>query len=659
MAQGTGAAAVPGGPGSILGRIGGPEDCRTLTRAECGQLAQEIRDFLVETVTRTGGHLGPNLGIVELTLALHRVFDSPVDALIFDTGHQAYVHKLLTGRRDQFGGLRQRSGLSGYPSRSESVHDWVENSHASTSLSYALGLAQARRRSGTPGRVVAVVGDGSLTGGMAYEALNNIGTLRPDLIVVLNDNGRSYAPTVGGLANHLARLRLDPHYQAAKSGIGDFLAAIPGVGEPAHEVARRLKTGVKQLVAPQVFFEDLGLKYAGPIDGHDLATVERALRLACRLSGPVVLHVVTEKGRGYAPALADEIDKLHSVSAGAVTAVQPAPAPRRVSYTDVFGACLLRAAAADPAVVAITAAMASSTGLLEFAERYPDRLYDVGIAEQHAVTFAAGLAIGGYHPVVCIYSTFLQRAFDQVITDVALHRLPVTFVLDRSGVTGDDGSSHHGMFDLSYLRTVPGMVVATPRDARELGRLLATGLAHDGPFALRYPKGAVPQLEVDLEPILPVGSWEVVHRGGGDVCLIAAGKMVAVAENAATLLLEAGVGATVLNARFVKPLDERLPEWAQQHRALVTVEDGTARGGLGAAVSEALAAAGVVRPIRHLALPDRFLPHGTQAEILAAAGLTAAGVAGLARAALAGAAPRVRDAPARSPIAAARDRAAG
>ncbi|HVA21019.1 MAG TPA: 1-deoxy-D-xylulose-5-phosphate synthase [Candidatus Micrarchaeia archaeon] len=656
MAQGTGALAVPGGPGPILGRIDGPHDCRTLTRAECGQLAQEIRDFLVESVTRTGGHLGPNLGIVELTLALHRVFDSPVDALIFDTGHQAYVHKLLTGRRHRFGGLRQKDGLSGYPSRSESDHDWVENSHASTALSYALGLAQARRRSGTPGQVVAVVGDGSLTGGMAYEALNNIGTLRPDLIVVLNDNGRSYAPTVGGLANHLARLRLDPHYQAAKSGIGDFLSALPGVGDPAHEVARRLKTGVKQLVAPQVFFEDLGLKYSGPIDGHDLGQVERALRLAGRLSGPVVVHVVTEKGRGYPPALADEIDKMHGVSAlpaqtGAVVSAQP-------TYTDVFAECLLAAAADDPSLVAITAAMGSSTGLLEFARRYPDRFYDVGIAEQHAVTFAAGLAMGGAHPVVCIYSTFLQRAFDQVAMDVALHDLPVTFVLDRAGVGGEDGSSAHGAFDLSYLRCVPNLVLATPRDATELGRLLATGLRHRGPFALRYPKGRAGGFAVDLEPVA-IGSWEVVRAGGSDVCIAAAGKMVAVAEGAATQLGEAGVRATVLNARFVKPLDQRLPDWAGQHRAMVTVEDGTGCGGLGAAVSEALAAAGVVVPVRHVAIPDRFLPHASQAQVLAEAGLTVAAVVAAARAAVANADQLAHAAHVGGPMAAARDRAAG
>ncbi len=623
----------PGGSWPLLESIDGPAACRALSPAECRDLAGEIRQFLIETVTQTGGHLGPNLGVVELTLALHRVFDSPTDAIIFDTGHQAYVHKLLTARRTQFPSLRQAGGLSGYPRRSESPHDWIENSHASTSLSYALGLVQARRRQGHPGRVVAVIGDGALTGGMAYEALNNIGALRPDLVIVLNDNGRSYAPTVGGLANHLARLRLDPRYEAAKAGIGDFLSGLPRVGEPAHEVARRLKTGMKQLLAPQVVFEDLGIKYSGPIDGHDQVAVERALELARRLTGPVLVHVTTEKGRGYGPAEDDEIDKLHSVSAAPVAAVPTRPVARKLSYTDVFGECLCALAETDPTLVAITAAMASSAGLLDFARLHPDRFYDVGIAEQHAVTFAAGLALGGLHPVVCIYSTFLQRAFDQVCLDVALHNLPVTLVLDRAGVTGDDGSSHHGMFDLTYLRAIPNLVLATPRDAAELGRLLATATAHPGPFALRYPKGPVAESVVDLRP-LPIGRWEVVREDGTDVLLCAAGKMVAVADNAAELLARDGVRATVVNARFIKPLDPDLPAMARRHRALVTVEDNTVRGGLGAAVSEALAEAGVLRPVRHVALPDRFLPHGSQAEVLADAGLTAEGVRDAARAAL-------------------------
>jgi 1-deoxy-D-xylulose-5-phosphate synthase len=456
--------------------------------------------------------------------------------------------------------------------------------------------------------------------------------LRPDLTIVLNDNGRSYAPTVGGLADHFARLRLDPRYEAAKSGIGGFLSAIPAVGEPAHEMARRLKTGMKQLVSPHVFFEDLGIKYSGPIDGHDLRSIEGALALANRLPGPVLVHVITETGRGFDLAEADEVDKFHGVSAFDISTGKPSVASR-VSYTDVFEDVLVELAAADPKLVAITAAMASSTGLLKFAAQFPDRFYDVGIAEQHAVTFAAGLALGGLHPVVCIYSTFLQRAFDQVICDVGLHNLPVTFVLDRAGVTGPDGSTHHGMFDLSYLRMVPNMVVATPRDAAELGRLVATGVAHPGPFAIRYPRGPVAERVIDLRP-LPNFNWEMVREGGTDVLICASGKMVAVAENASGLLAATGISASVVNARFVKPTDRRLAGWAREHRALVTVEDNTVRGGLGASVLEFLADQAVVRPLRLVGLPDHFLPHGAQGELLAEYGLTAEGVAEAALSAL-------------------------
>ncbi|MGA9775244.1 MAG: 1-deoxy-D-xylulose-5-phosphate synthase [Candidatus Dormiibacterota bacterium] len=618
-------------PKSVLDLVNSPADLRRLSPEQCRRLAQEIRSFLVEKVSHTGGHLGPNLGMVEVTMALHRVFDSPRDLLVFDTGHQAYVHKIITGRKQDFDNLRQSGGMSGYPSRAESPHDLVENSHASTGLSYALGLAQARRRRGERGKVAVVVGDGSLTGGMAYEALNNIGTLRPDLVIVLNDNGRSYAPTVGGLANHLARIRLNPRYEAAKTGIGDFLSSLPAFGEPAHEMARRLKTGMKQLVTDHVFFEDLGIKYSGPIDGHDLTAVEGALRMASQLPGPVVVHVVTDKGRGFTPAEEDLVDKFHGVGAfdistGKIHGSGP-------SYTDVFEEALLELAQEDPKVVAITAAMASSTGLLKFAERFPDRFYDVGIAEQHAVTFAAGLAMGGLHPVVCIYSAFLKRAFDQVMYDVGMHHLPVTLILDRAGVTGPDGSSHHGMFDLSYLRLVPNLVVSSPKDSGELGRLLATALRHDGPFSIRYPRGAAGEHQLDLRP-LPRLNWEVVHEGGADVLICATGKMVAVAANSLPLLQTAGISATVVNARFLKPVDPRLASWATAHRAVVTVEDNTVRGGLGSAVLEALAEAGVLRPLRQVGLPDRFLPHGAQAELLAEFGLTAEGVAEAAVAAL-------------------------
>src|SRR5438132_8637552 len=509
----------------LLDEIAGPDDLRDLGPGDLDRLCAEIREFLVTAVSRTGGHLGPNLGVVELTIGLHRVFDSPRDAIVFDTGHQAYVHKLTPRRWRQSDSLRQQGGRSGYPSRSESEHDIVENSHASTGLSYALGLATARKLGGESGKVVCVVGDGALTGGMAYEALNNIGQLKPELVIILNDNGRSYAPTVGGIAENLGQLRLSPKYEAAKDAAAQALRALPAVGHSAYETARRMKNSLKQLVAPTSLVETLGLKYGGPIDGHDLPAIERALRDAARYHGPVVVHVVTNKGHGYGPAVADKIDKFHGVSTfdpDSGTSAKKAPA-----WTDVFGAALCEAAAADPRIVAITAAMASSTGLMEFATRFPDRFFDVGIAEQHAVTFAAGLAMQGMRPVVCIYSTFLQRAFDQVACDVALHRLPVLFVIDRAGITGDDGPSHHGMLDLAYLRCIPGMTVTAPSSPDELRRLVATGPGHRGPFSLRYPRGPAPGPgTVALDP-LPIPSIDV-HRAGRDVALLAVGKMVAV-----------------------------------------------------------------------------------------------------------------------------------
>ncbi len=604
----------------LLDEIAGPEDLRSLGPNDLERLCAEIREFLVAAVSRTGGHLGPNLGVVELTVALHRVFDSPRDAIVFDTGHQAYVHKMVTGRLAAFDTLRQKGGLSGYPSRKESEHDIVENSHASTGLSYALGLATARKLRDEPGKVVCVIGDGALTGGMAYEALNNIGQLKPELVIVLNDNGRSYAPTVGGIAENLGQLRLSPKYEAAKDVAAQALRSLPAVGHSAYETARRMKNSLKQLVAPASIFETLGLKYGGPIDGHDVAAVERALRDAGQFRGPVVVHVVTNKGHGYGPAVADKVDKFHGVSTfdpDSGVAAKKAPA-----WTDVFGEALCEVAETDERIVAITAAMASSTGLLDFARRFPDRFFDVGIAEQHAVTFAAGLAMKGMRPVVCIYSTFLQRAFDQVTCDVSLHHLPVVFVIDRAGITGDDGASHHGMLDLAYLRCIPNMTVSAPSSPDELRRLLATGLAHDGPFSLRYPRGAAPEAgQAPLEPV-EIGRMRVA-RTGSDVALLAVGKMVAVAEQAADKLMQRGVSATVVDARFVKPLDPDIAELVSRHRAAVSIEDGTATGGFGSAVAELLAAEAVMVPLRRLGLPDRFLEHGAQATLLHQYGLDA------------------------------------
>jgi len=622
---------------ALLETINSPADLRSLDQSQLAHLAAEVRAFLVEQTSRTGGHLSPNLGVVELTFALHRVFDSPKDAIVWDTGHQAYVHKIVTGRARDFARLRQAGGLSGYPSRKESEHDLVENSHASTSLSYALGIAEARLRKRTNGFVVAVIGDGALTGGMAYEALNQIAHLQPpNLIIVINDNGRSYAPTVGGLARHLSQLRIDPRYERVKVEISRLLRDLPLVGSTADQAAYRVKESLKQLLQPSTVFESLGIKYAGVVDGHDEAELEAVLSRAKKLKAPVVVHVVTEKGHGYGPAVEDEIDKLHGVSA--FDPLTGRPRSTDVKYTDVFGEALMTAATRRPEVCAITAAMASSTGLLNFAKEFPDRFFDVGICEQHAVTFAAGLAMAGMRPVVCIYSTFLARAFDQTVMDVALHKLPVVFVIDRAGVTGPDGSSHHGMLDLSYLRLIPNMKVAAPADATELCALLETALTMDGPVAIRFPSGAVPAPpDLPVEP-LPVGRWEELRKGS-DAAIFAVGRMVEVAKEAAERLALQGIEVTVVNARWVKPVDPRIVDWAKRHPIVMTVEDNVGSGGFGGAVLEALAPHGLAGRVRTLALPDQFLPQGKAADILKEFGLDASGIAQSTFAAIKGTVP--------------------
>jgi 1-deoxy-D-xylulose-5-phosphate synthase len=609
----------------ILETIESPADLRKLDQAHLTRLAEEVRAFLVEQTSRSGGHLSPNLGVVELTFALHRVFDSPKDAIVWDTGHQAYVHKIVTGRSRDFARLRQADGLSGYPSRKESEHDFVENSHASTSLSYALGIAEARLRKGVGGHVIAVIGDGALTGGMAYEALNQIAHLQPpNLIIVINDNGRSYAPTVGGLARHLSQLRVDPRYERIKEDISRLLRDLPLVGSTADQAAYRVKESLKQLLQPSTIFESLGIKYAGIVDGHDEPALEEVLSRSRRLRAPTVVHVITEKGHGYGPAVDDEVDKLHGVSA--FDPLTGRPRSTELTYTDVFGEALMTAATRRPEVVAITAAMASSTGLLNFAKEFPERFFDVGICEQHAVTFAAGLALAGMHPVVCIYSTFMARAFDQTIMDVALHKLPVVFIIDRAGVTGPDGSSHHGVFDLSFLRLIPNLKIAAPADATELCALLETALASDGPIAIRYPKGPVPSTpELPVEP-LPIGRWEELRKGS-DAVIFAVGKMVEVAMEAAERLELQKVSCAVVNSRWIKPVDPRIVDWARSHPVVITVEDNVGAGGFGGAVLETLAPHGLAGRVRTLALPDEFLPQGKASDILKAHGLDSAGVA--------------------------------
>ena len=611
---------------TLLETISSPRDLKRLSPDQLPRLATEIRDTLIETVSRNSGHLGPNLGVVELTIALHRVFDSPVDRIVFDVGHQAYVHKLLTGRQAAFGTLRQAGGLSGYPSRAESEHDLVENSHASTGLAYADGLAKAYRLRGETNRtVVAVVGDGALTGGMAWEALNNIAVAPGSrIVIVVNDNGRSYQPTIGGLAENLAVVRVSQRYEHVLDYIKTTLSHTPLVGPPLYGTLHGIKKGLKDVLQPQVLFEDLGLKYLGPIDGHDEQMVEHALRRAGEFGGPVLVHVITRKGFGYPLAEQNEEDCLHQVPAGApVNVAAPPSAAGKPSWSDVFGQELLAIGARRPDVVAITAAMLHPTGLAAFAETYPDRVFDVGIAEQHAMTSAAGLAMGGLHPVVAIYATFLNRAFDQLLMDVALHKLPVTIALDRAGVTGPDGASHHGMWDGSILQVVPGLKIAWPRDATRIGELLNEAVAvSDGPTVLRYPKGTV---GAEAEAIGQLGGMDVLARpapgAASDVLLVGAGVMAVVCVEAAQRLADQGIGVTVIDPRWVKPLDEALVGAAREHRLVVTAEDNGVAGGFGDAVCRLLRDHDVDTPVRTFGLPQRFLDHGARGQILEDQGL--------------------------------------
>ena len=588
---------------TLLESIAGPRDLKALSPDELPTLASEIRDFLIDAVSRNGGHLGPNLGVVELTIALHRVFDSPSDRIIFDTGHQAYVHKLLTGRQAGFARLRQRGGLSGYPSQDESEHDIVGNSHASTSLSYADGLAKAYKLRGETGRtVVAVIGDGALTGGMAWEALNNIAAAKDSrLVIVVNDNGRSYQPTIGGLAAHLASVRMTQRYENVLEYIKVTLSRTPLVGPPLYETLHGIKKGVKDVIQPQVLFEDLGLKYVGPIDGHEEQLVEHALRRAREFGGPVLVHVITRKGFGYELAEQNDEDCLHQVppAAPAPVAGKRSAVPAR-TWSEVFGDELAAIGARRPDVVAITAAMLHPTGLAEFARAFPDRVFDVGIAEQHAMTSAAGLAMGGLHPVVAIYSTFLNRAFDQLLMDVALHRLPVTVVLDRAGVTGPDGPSHNGMWDGSILQVVPGLRVAAPRDATRIAELLGEAVeVTDGPTVVRFPKGTVGG---EVEAVGSLGRMDLLCEpadpGSRDVLLVGAGPMAGVCAEAAGRLADQGIGVTVVDTRWVKPVDQALAGAAAGHRLVGAVQDNGLAGGVGGAVCRVLRGGGGGRPLR-------------------------------------------------------------
>jgi 1-deoxy-D-xylulose-5-phosphate synthase len=608
---------------TILQRIDDPSDLRTLNEAELAVLAGEIRDFLVAKVSRTGGHLGPNLGAVELTIALHRSFESPREPIIFDTGHQAYVHKILTGRRDRFDQLRQGGGLSGYPSRAESPHDFVENSHASAALSWADGMAKGFALRGDRRPVVAVVGDGALTGGMCWEALNNIADSDRPVIIVVNDNGRSYAPTAGGLATRLAGLRTRPGYERILGTVKSRLGRTPVLGAPLYDALHGFKRGVKDLLAPQGMFEDLGLKYIGPIDGHDVAALERAFAQARRFGGPVITHCVTRKGYGYAPAENDEADQMHGPGAfDPETGELLSQGGRR--WTGVFSDELVAIGAQRPDVVAITAAMLEPVGLGEFARRFPDRWYDVGIAEQHALTSAAGLASAGMHPVVAVYATFLNRAFDQLLMDVALHKLPVTVVLDRAGITGDDGASHNGMWDRAILGVVPGLRIAAPRDEPTLRAALREAVAcAAGPTVVRFPKTPLGE---DIPPLRTQGGLSVLaeppadSRGRPapvDVLLAPVGAAAADALDAAARLAEHGVSVRVAASTWISPIPEGYAAAARDASLVVTIEDGIVAGGSGARLAQWLSARGIDVPTRQIGIPERFLEHGAVADLRA------------------------------------------
>ncbi|CAL9287275.1 1-deoxy-D-xylulose-5-phosphate synthase [Streptomyces sp. SudanB66_2053] len=612
----------------LLTRIRGPRDLDRLTLEELDQLAGEIRTFLVDAVSKTGGHLGPNLGVVELTIALHRVFESPKDKVLFDTGHQSYVHKLLTGRQD-FSKLKMKGGLSGYPSQAESEHDVIENSHASTVLGWADGIAKANQlMKRDDSHVVAVIGDGALTGGMAWEALNNIADAKDrPLVIVVNDNERSYSPTIGGLANHLATLRTTDGYERFLTRTKDLLERTPVVGQALYDTLHGAKKGLKDFIAPQGMFEDLGLKYVGPIDGHDIEALESALARAKRFNGPVIVHCITEKGRGYQPALQDEADRFHAV--GKIHPDTGLPiATAGADWTSVFGEEMVRLGEEREDVVAITAAMLQPVGLDRFAKRFPDRVYDVGIAEQHGAVSAAGLAHAGVHPVFAVYATFLNRAFDQVLMDVALHKCGVTFVLDRAGITGTDGASHNGMWDMSILQVVPGLRLAAPRDADQVRAQLREAVAvEDAPTVVRFSKGAV-------GPAVPavgrVGGMDVLREPGTDtpdVLLVSVGALAPMCLEIASLLDRQGISTTVVDPRWVKPVDEAMAPLAAKHRVVVTVEDNSRVGGVGSAIAQALRDAGVDMPLRDFGIPPRFLDHASRAEVMAEIGLTAPDVA--------------------------------
>ena len=611
----------------MLNQIKSPADLADLSPLQLSQLSDEIRNFLIEKVSKTGGHLGPNLGVIELTIAIHRIFESPKDVILFDTGHQAYVHKILTGRADSFDQLRQRGGISGYPNRRESAHDVIENSHASTALSWGDGISRGFSLQGIDDRhVVVVVGDGALTGGMSWEALNNIATAnKRNLIIVVNDNERSYSPTIGGVATYLSTLRVTSGYEKFLDWGKDVLHKTPVVGGPIYDTLHGMKKGIKDIIAPQGMFEDLGLKYMGPIDGHDIGAMERALQQAKEYGAPILVHAITEKGKGHKPAVADEAEKFHAVGVVDPETGEPL-AKSGLTWTKVFASELVEIGKEREDVVAITAAMLGPTGLDQFAQLFPDRTIDVGIAEQHAVTSAAGMAFTGLHPVVAVYSTFLNRAFDQLLLDVALHKAGVTFVLDRAGITGDDGPSHHGIWDLALTGIVPTMHVGAPRDGARLRELLREAVdISDAPSMVRFPKGAV---QVDIPAFERRDGIDVLYRGeSADVLMISVGAMASLAVEAASSAYREGVGVTVIDPRWVKPLPQSLISMAERYKSVVVLEDGIRHGGIASSISELFRDAGVNVPLHSIGVPLDFLEHSKRSEILNDIGVTAQNIA--------------------------------
>ena len=614
---------------SLLERIHSPADVKALARPEVDRLAEEMRHVIIQTVARRAGHLAPNLGVIELTLALHRVFDSPRDKIIWDVGHQSYPHKLLTGRYDRFDTLRTWDGIAGYPRRSESEHDPFGTCHGSTSISAALGLAVARDFRGEDSHVIAIIGDGALTGGMAFEGLNNAGELRRRLIVILNDNEWSISPNIGAIARYLTKLTTSRVYRRFETDVWELIGKLPRLGKRAQEAARRLKEGLHNLVVPGVLFEELGLKYFGPIDGHDYDVLEETLADLKRFEGPVLLHVVTKKGKGYGPAEKDA-GTFHGIGVFDPESGTTSKSSRK-TYTHVFGETAIEIAAKLPNVVAVTAAMTDNTGLKPFALKYPDRFFDVGMAEEHAVTFSAGLAAGGLVPLTTIYSTFLQRAFDQVLHDAAVQDLHIVLCVDRAGLVGEDGAPQHGAYDIGYLRMIPGVVVMAPRNGEELRDMMWTAVHHRGtPIAVRYPRSNIPEAALPEREmrLIPIGESAQL-RAGADIALLAFGTMVEPALEAAETLAAQGLSATVINARFAQPLDERvIVGLAQSVGRLVTLEENVPAGGFGSAVSECLDRHGLsATPLLRIALPIEFVPHGKRDELLQKVGLDAPGIA--------------------------------